>query len=249
MRTVLVTGATGLVARNLVGDLLRRGNAVVAVARSDDGLKALADEAAGSAGTLFRLAADLLSTPAGAIVDWLTARELFPDGLVNAARDGRNLLVGDDIPTRLQWTREFELGVMVPAELTIALANQPGSRLRAVVNLASMYGVVAVNPNLYESPGEGTPVHYGVVKAAVIHLTRELAVRLAGRGIRVNAVSFGGVEGRADKPFQRRYATLSPMGRMLSPAEVAGPIDFLLSDAAAATTGHNLVADGGWTLW
>jgi NAD(P)-dependent dehydrogenase (short-subunit alcohol dehydrogenase family) len=92
-------------------------------------------------------------------------------------------------------------------------------------------------------------VHYGVVKAALIHLTKELAVRFADKNIRVNAVSFGGVEGRVDNQFKKRYADLCPNGRMLNDNDLTGAIDFLISRNSLAVTGHNLVVDGGWTIW
>ena len=66
-----------------------------------------------------------------------------------------------------------------------------------MINISSIYGLVVPNLTIYESKNASVPVHYGVAKAALDHLTKELAVRLADHGIRVNAVAFGGVEGRA----------------------------------------------------
>jgi NAD(P)-dependent dehydrogenase (short-subunit alcohol dehydrogenase family) len=108
---------------------------------------------------------------------------------------------------------------------------------------------VAANPGLYENPASQSPLHYGVAKAALAHLTRELAVRLAPAGIQVNCIAFGGVEGRVDAEFRQRYAKLCPLGRMLNEGEVAGPVDMLLSDHFTAMTGHVLAVDGGWTIW
>ena len=83
----------------------------------------------------------------------------------------------------------------------------------------------------------------------MVHLTKELAVRLARKNIQVNCIAFGGVEGRVNKGFQKRYASLSPIGRMLKDDEIAGPIDLLLSSEFSAMTGHTVAIDGGWTIW
>jgi NAD(P)-dependent dehydrogenase (short-subunit alcohol dehydrogenase family) len=72
---------------------------------------------------------------------------------------------------------------------------------------------------------------------------------LAPRNVQVNCVSFGGVKGRADADFEARYAKLAPTGRMLDEKDIAGPVAYLLSDASVGMTGHNLVVDGGWTVW
>ncbi len=93
------------------------------------------------------------------------------------------------------------------------------------------------------------PVNYLAAKAAHIHLTHDLAVRLAKKNVRVNCISYGGIEGRVDEAFKERYAQMCPSGRMLNDSDLAGPVMFLLSEAASGVTGHNLVADGGWSLW
>ena len=129
------------------------------------------------------------------------------------------------------------------------MAQQTNTVLESVVNIGSQYGVVAPNLNLYSEPIKDSPLHYGVAKAALGHLTKELAVRLAPQGIRVNCVAFGGVEGRVGDDFKKRYAELCPMGRMLNEADLAGPVDLLLSPSSSAITGHTLIVDGGWSIW
>ncbi|MEJ1932408.1 SDR family oxidoreductase, partial [Nostoc sp. NIES-2111] len=175
-------------------------------------------------------------------------QKVLPQHLVNNARDASNLRGSGARPSASQWDGEFRLGVQLPCDLTLELAGLAGSPLKSVVNIASMYGVVATQATLYERNEDRAPLHYGVVKAALIHLTRELAVRL-GPTVRVNAVSYGGVEGRVDDAIRERYARLTPLARMLSDADLAGPVDFLTSDGATAVTGHNLLAEGGWTAW
>ena len=105
------------------------------------------------------------------------------------------------------------------------------------------------NKNLYVDKYASSPIYYGVSKAAEIHLTKELAVRLSDYKIRVNSISFGGFEGRVNKNFKKKYSKMCPIGRMLKPYEVFEPLWFLSSNQSSGATGHNLVIDGGWTTW
>lgn len=242
----VVTGATGKLGRRIVDALLGAGHTVVAGSRRQD---AFASHPAVAQGRLIVCAGDLGRETGDDLAARILAAAPAPTGLVNNAVDLANqALPPGGRPDRAQWRQEFDLAVAGPYELTLALAEARGSRLDSVVNISSMYGMVARNPSLYEDPVRQSPIHYGVAKAAMLHLTRELAVRLAPR-IRVNAVSFGGVEGRVDAAFLERYARLVPQGRMLREDETPGPVLFLLSEAASGMTGHNLVADGGWSIW
>jgi hypothetical protein len=144
---------------------------------------------------------------------------------------------------------EFQLSVVVAYELTMGLLAEETAVLENVINISSIYGIVASNQHLYLEPKKQTPIHYGVCKAAMIHLTKELAVRLAPDYIRVNAISYGGIEGRVSGDFLERYAALCPQGRMLTSEDIAEPALFLASVGASGVTGHNLVVDGGWSVW
>ena len=125
----------------------------------------------------------------------------------------------------------------------------------AVVLTASAAGVKA-------EPGIAA---YGASKAAVIHLARIAAKEGAAAGIRVNAIAPGGVAtpiwstvpvfqnlvetlGSEDAAYRAMGAAATPMARFANPEEIAAQIVFLLSDAAAFTTGACLVSDGGYSL-
>lgn len=251
MRTILITGGTGKFGRSLVAHFLACGDRVITTGRSEGSLKTLLEKHAEDGDRLIGCVADFTDeTAISRLVGELVERSLFPDGLVNNARSLAYLKVEDDGQVnRANFMGEYLVDVVAPYELTMALVRQSGSRLRHVVNIGSQYGVVAANPALYTDPLRQSPLHYGVAKAALAHLTRELAVRLAGDGVQVNCVAFGGVEGRVDDAFLQRYAALTPLRRMLRDDEVVGPVDYLLSKACSGMTGQVMQVDGGWTLW
>lgn len=251
MRTILITGGTGKLGRKLVAHFLGKGEKVIATGRSLESLEALDFPADIAASRLLRIPMDFTDDAASAsFLRELAERQLCPDALVNSARSMTFLRSEEGgLVSRRNFMGELLVDVVAPYELTMALALHEGSRLRCVVNMGSQYGQVAANPALYTEPARQSPLNYSVAKAALAHLTRELAVRLANRNVRVNCVAFGGVEGRVDEAFRTRYAALCPLGRMLTEDEVAGPVEFLLSDASAGMTGQVIAVDGGWTIW
>ncbi len=123
----------------------------------------------------------------------------------------------------------------------------------SIVNVASMYGMVAPHLEIYRyHPEFFNPPAYGAAKAGVIQLTRYCAVWLGPRGIRVNCLSpgpFPSPEVQQSQAFCDRLKEHNPLGRIGSPDELKGAIVFLASAASAYVTGHNLVVDGGWTAW
>ena len=248
---VVVTGAAGRLGKLLVAGFLARGDSVVAVGRSADRLAIVESELQPAKGKWFQVVADL-SSPGGikCVTELLAKSEINPTCLVNAARDLEHLaLEADGSVSRERFLGELLIDVVVPYELSIALATGFGGSLRRIVNIGSQYGLVAANPRLYDHPQSQSPLQYSVAKAAVHHLTKELAVRLAPRGITVNCVVFGGVEGRVDHEFRKRYAAMVPIGRMLADSEVFPPVGLLASPGASGITGHLLVVDGGWSAW
>lgn len=125
------------------------------------------------------------------------------------------------------------------------LKNGKGS----IVNIASLYGVVSPNHNIYPGTGISQPVAYSVSKHGVVSLTKYLATLWASKGVRVNSLTPGGIFNGHKGLFLERFENLNPIGRMSRKDELRGGIVFLASDASSHVVGHNLIIDGGWTAW
>jgi NAD(P)-dependent dehydrogenase (short-subunit alcohol dehydrogenase family) len=123
----------------------------------------------------------------------------------------------------------------------------------SIVNIGSLYAAVSPDARFYDhlpaDPPFLKPPAYGASKAALVNLTRYLATHWAPRGVRVNALSPGGVEGGQDAEFKRKFVARVPLGRMAEPRDLSGPLIFLASDASSYVTGVELRVDGGFTAW
>lgn len=185
------------------------------------------------------------------------------DMLINNAANNPKVEAGSGV----QWSRleNFPLDVWqgdIAVGLTGAFlcSRVIGSHLAAqkrgvILNIASDLAVIAPDQRIYRQPGlpddqqPVKPVTYSVVKAGLVGLTRYLATYWADHGVRVNALSPGGVYTSQDDAFVQRLTNLIPMGRMAHKDEYKGVVVFLVSDASSYMTGVNVVMDGGRTVW
>lgn len=173
------------------------------------------------------------------------------DGLVNLAypRTKDWGLKFEDIPFD-SWRKNVDMQLnsvfyICQKVLEIMRKQQKG----AIVNIASIYGVVGNDFTLYEEHGGTSPAAYSAIKGGIINFSRYLASYYGKYNIRVNCVSPGGIldEKNQHPSFIKRYSDKSPLKRLGNPEEIAPAITFLLSEEASFITGHNLMVDGGWT--
>ncbi|HEU5240099.1 MAG TPA: SDR family oxidoreductase, partial [Pyrinomonadaceae bacterium] len=146
-------------------------------------------------------------------------------------------------------------GVMLACKVMGPVMARQGKG--SIINLGSDVGVISPDQRIYEPDDTAgyagarfnTPLFYSVSKAGVIHLTKHLATLWAAHGVRVNCFSPAGVYRDHDHAFVKRLVDLIPLGRMGAINEYKGAIVFLASDASSFMTGHNLVMDGGRSIW
>lgn len=145
------------------------------------------------------------------------------------------------------WRRAVEVNLTAAFDLSKGLypkIKQSGHG--SIINVASIYGVSGPDYSLYEGTTMGNPAAYAASKGGLLQLTRWLATTLAP-GVRVNAISPGGVFRNQPKAFVERYTRRTPLQRMAVEDDFKGVTAFLASDLSEYVTGQNMVVDGGWT--
>lgn len=154
------------------------------------------------------------------------------------------------------WHADIAVGVTGAFLCSKVIGAEMARRKKGVIlNISSDLGVIAPDQRIYRKPGAPPdqqpvkPVTYSVVKTALVGLTRYLATYWAEDGVRVNAISPGGVYNNQPDDFVERLTNLIPMGRMAHKDEYKAVVVFLCSDASSYMTGTNVSIDGGRTCW
>jgi NAD(P)-dependent dehydrogenase (short-subunit alcohol dehydrogenase family) len=183
------------------------------------------------------------------------------DILINNAANDAKVDKGDQSWSRYEnfsrtlWDQDVAVGLTGAFLCAQAIGpHMAKSGSGVILNIASDLSVISPDQRLYRKPGVAEdqqpvkPVTYSVVKHGLIGLTRYLATYWADKGVRVNAISPGGVYAGQPEEFVARLADLIPMGRMATLDEYKAAIVFLCSQASSYMTGQNIVIDGGRTV-
>ena len=140
--------------------------------------------------------------------------------------------------------------VVVNKMLSTGLESEYCRNGGIILNIASDLAIISPDQRIYKDENKVKPVSYGVAKAGVVNLTKYMATYFARKNIRVNSISPAGVKNeKVSEDFSYEISKLIPMNRMALPHEFKGAVAFLCSEASSFVNGHNLVIDGGRTIW
>lgn len=254
-RTALLTGGAGHIGCVAADALAELGADIVLLDLDQVALDAVATDIASQRGVrCLTLACDLASASA---TQAMATRLSFDierlDIVINAAAlVGTSALSGWTVPFEEQseeaWKKCFDVNLTAPfLVIQSLLPLLKASSSASIINVASIYGVVAPDWGLYDGTAIGNPAAYGASKAGLLQLTRYLATTLAP-GIRVNSITPGGVERGQAETFMKNYNSRTPLARMATEEDMKGAFVFLASDLSRYVTGQNLIVDGGWTV-
>lgn len=261
-KVAVVTGALGLLGKNHCWALASAGATVVAADLDQNACDEFASKISHQYSTpslgikvditdpaaIKRLKEEVLGT--FRCIDILVNNAAVNDVFVEAESQVLKL---ENYPLDL-WKRFLDVNLTGTFLCSQILGSEMARRKSgSIINIASTYGVVAPDQSVYRRPdGQQSfyksPV-YPAAKAGIIGLTKYMASYWGQAGVRVNALSPGGVENLQDDFFVKNYSARTPLGRMAMPGEYRGAIVFLASDASSYMTGANLIIDGGWTAW
>jgi len=238
-KVIVITGASGLLGKKIVASLKNRDAKVISTdinfdnQLDDDFILDITDE-----NSIKSVVTDIVKKY-GRIDGWVN--NAYP-----RTKDWGEKL--EDIPFE-SWRKNVDMhlnGYYLCCQ--VVLEHMKQQQFGSLVNMSSIYGMVAPDFSIYEGTTMTMPAAYSAIKGGINNLSRYLASYYGHCNVRVNIVSPGGIFDNQPDAFVNKYNKKVPLKRMGQPHDIMGPIHFLLSDDSSYITGHNLVVDGGLTI-
>lgn len=252
-KVIIVTGGAGLLGKEFVKAILQQnGIAVIADIQTDKALTVKAELSKQFDPDHIRVASLDITSEASVInlIHQVIKECGKIDGLVNNAYP-RNKVYGQKL--EMVSYHDFcenvnlHLGgyfLMMKEFADFFIKQKSGS----IVNMSSIYGVMAPRFEVYKGTEMTMPVEYAAIKSAVIRLTEYFARYFAGTSVRFNCISPGGILNNQPDDFVKKYSQFSLNKGMLDPADICGTLIFLLSDMSQYINGQNIIVDDGFSL-
>lgn len=152
--------------------------------------------------------------------------------------------------TLKKWNEEIQVGLTGVFLCTkhfgqMMKKNNYGS----IINISSDLSIISPDQRIYNNKYFYKPITYSAIKTGIIGLTRYTSTYWSKYNIRCNALSPGGIYNKQNKSFVKKLIKLIPLSRMANKNEYKSAIQFMASNESSYMTGHNLVIDGGRTVW
>jgi NAD(P)-dependent dehydrogenase (short-subunit alcohol dehydrogenase family) len=252
-KIVVITGGAGLIGKEFVKAVVENGAiAIIADINEEIGLKAKED-----------LSNELNSTRIDFIKLDITSKNSLNECIQSLDEKYQQIdaLVNNAYPRNKNYGKHFfdveysdfventglNLGGYFMASQQFALYFQKQGHGN-IVNISSIYGVVAPKFEVYENTPMTMPVEYAAIKSGLIHLTKYMAKYFKGMNIKVNALSPGGILDAQPEAFLAKYKEECLNKGMLDKSDMKGTLVYLLSDMSKYVNGQNIVVDDGFGL-
>ena len=245
-KVIIVTGGAGLIGKKIVEMiLLNKGIPIIA---DNDELRG--NEVAENIGGFFKVLDISNDESIENLIEWVAEKFGKVDAIVNNAypRNKNYGRIFDEVEyTDFCENVNLHLGgyFLVSKQVCKFFLKQGYGN---VLNISSIYGVVAPRFEIYDNTNMTMPVEYSVIKSGIIHLSKYIAKYYKGKNIRCNSLSLGGIKNSQPKSFLKAYKNFALNKGMLEPSDIVGSLAFLLSDQSEFINGQNIVVDDGWTL-
>ncbi|WP_222622746.1 SDR family NAD(P)-dependent oxidoreductase [Paenibacillus sp. PAMC21692] len=255
-QVAIVTGGSGLYGEHISTALCEAGAHVIIASRNEGKCQALADRFNERGYKASGMKLDLSDEQSIiAFIAEVSERYGRIDILVNNSVSRYGLNNVEDT-TAEGWNTAQQVngtGLMLISREAVKLMRAAGKG--NIINIASIQGAQAPHFPVYGDTGMTSGVEYTFAKWGMIGMTKWMASYYGPYNIRVNAISPGGYYEGEDQheehsnAFVNNYKSMTPLGRLAEDDDIKGPIVFLASEASRYITGHNLLLDGGWTIW